>query len=103
MTCILLQCAAIVVESGAGVKRHCAFCCRRSRKHGAARQARKAEQDMEQQQERLMQMNEQRVVLITGGARRVGAGIARLLHARGCGWCCIIAVRKRMPKHWLPS
>ena len=38
---------------------------------------------MKQQQERLMQVNEQRVVLITGGARRVGAGIARLLHARG--------------------
>jgi pteridine reductase len=52
---------------------------------------RKAEQDMEQQQERLMQMNEQRVVLITGGARRVGRalpgccmrGVRLVLHYRG--------------------
>jgi hypothetical protein len=103
MTCILLQCAAIVVESGAGVKRHCAFCCRRSRKDGAARQAGKAEQDMEQQQERLMQVHEQRVVLITGGARRVGRALPGCCMRAGCGWCCIIAVRKPMPKHWPPS
>ncbi|RMC94051.1 pteridine reductase [Aquitalea palustris] len=35
------------------------------------------------QQETAGQVVEQRVVLITGAARRVGAGIARLLHARG--------------------
>lgn len=35
------------------------------------------------QQEAAEQVLEQRVVLITGAARRVGAGIARLLHGRG--------------------
>jgi len=38
---------------------------------------------MSQQQEASLPSSEQRVVLITGAARRVGAGIARLLHARG--------------------
>ncbi|WP_137009188.1 pteridine reductase [Aquitalea aquatilis] len=38
---------------------------------------------MARQQEAAEQVLEQRVVLITGAARRVGAGIARLLHARG--------------------
>lgn len=38
---------------------------------------------VQQQDDRAAQAAEQRVVLITGGARRVGAGIARLLHGRG--------------------